>query len=90
MPRLRRPIAACTFGRAKARVDGLGYAQCDGDQRAHTARAGQLAGLRALQASGGLRLLLGIVQAQRDGDRGERREVCAVEAAMDDFALMPG
>ena len=80
-------LAACTFGRATACADGFRHSHCDGDQRARAARARELPRLRAFQASGGLRLLLGAVAAQRDGDRTEWREIGAVEAAMDDFAL---
>jgi hypothetical protein len=35
-----------------------------------------------------LRLLLGVVPPQRDGDRAERCEVGAVQAPVDDFALV--
>jgi len=88
MSRLRRRIAARVLGRAAACIDGVGHAPSHGDQRARKARAGQLAGLRAIQASRGLRLLLGFIAAQCDGDRAQRREVGAGQAAMDDFALM--
>jgi hypothetical protein len=81
-------FAARTFGRTAARADGFGHTQCHGNQRARAARARKFPRLRALQASGGLRLLLGIVPPQRDGDRAERCEVGAIEAALDDFALM--
>jgi len=90
MPRLRNRIAARVLRCASACTDGGGHATSHGDQRARTARAGQLAGLRALQAPGGLRLLLGFdgFPPWCDGDRTERREVGPEQAAVDDFALM--
>jgi hypothetical protein len=80
-------LAARAGRGAAAGADGLGHAPRHGNERARAARAQQLAGLRAVQAPGGVRVLRVFIEARRDGDGAERREVGAVEAALDDQPL---
>ena len=72
-----------------ARADGGRHAQRDDDQRTGAPRAEEFARLRALEASGGVRLLLDR-QTRGDLDRGEWEQGLSEQEALDDQSLMIG